>query len=978
MSDDETFYSANNDSAAFLSLSSLDTSHSLGTLVSREFLNSSYFNVCHINAQSIPSHFTDLLDTFQSEFVHAILVSESWLKPTLASTSYALPGFVLIRNDRTGKGGGGVAIYLRSSIPYKILNLSQSLYSGSAEWLFLELNVKGAKAVLGVVYCPPTINYFSDLEQVLESLSSDYTHHLIMGDLNTDLCKDSPQSRKLTSLVQSVNFSILPLDPTHHTATSDTWLDVILTSFPNNVIKHGQFPAPGFSHHDLVFASYKIKPAKYKPAIVVMRSFAKIDSNLLLRDAAAIDWSPVFSASSTETKVTLFNAAILKLFDKHAPLHKVKVKRPPAPWITEGVRMAMRRRNRAFKLFKRDRSDENWRLFKRARNRCNQMVRIAKRRFIHQNVSSSSMADVWKFLKSLGLGKTSSPFDGTSFSLQDLNSHFSSARCVDNNVRINTLNEISSLPLSITDPFSFSFTSQADVKAIIIAIQSKAIGCDDIGRYMIVSVLDCVLPVLTDIINASFFNGEFPSLWRKAFVIPLPKISNPTVLSNFRPISILPFLSKVAEAVAHKQLSHFIFSHNLLSPYQSGFRPCHSTSTALLKVTEDIRRGMESQLVTVLILIDFSNAFNTVDHEILLALLEHLNVSSLALRWFSAYLQGRQQAVRVDRALSDWCDLATGVPQGGILSPLLFSIFINFITPELRCSYHLYADDLQLYDHCNVSDLSVIINKLNLDLLHIQRWSEKFGLFVNPSKCQAIVIGSPQQLGKLNFNSIPAVEFNGTPIPYSKSVKDLGVYLDNTLSWRPQISEVSRKVVGSLHALNRLKHFLPIKTKILLVQTLILPIIDYGDVCYPDLNGELLDKLDRLLNNCIRFIFCLRKYDHVSSFRSQLGWLPIRLRRKIRLLCTLFSILNDPKSPEYLKTLFHYYCVSRVRQLRSSGNLSLSIPPHRTGFMSNSFSVQVARLWNSLPVKIRQSPNRLVFKKSLQNFFAGRTKKSDL
>lgn len=208
MSDDETFYSANNDSATFFSLSSFDTSHTLGTVVSREFLDSCYFNVCHINAQSIPSHYSDLLDTFQSEFVHAILVSESWLKPTLDSTSYALPGFILVRNDRIGKGGGGVAIYLRSSIPFKIINLSQSLYSGSAEWIFLELNVKGVKAVLGVVYCPPTINYFSDLEKVLESLSSDYTHHLIMGDLNTDLCKDSPQSRKLTTLALSVNFSI--------------------------------------------------------------------------------------------------------------------------------------------------------------------------------------------------------------------------------------------------------------------------------------------------------------------------------------------------------------------------------------------------------------------------------------------------------------------------------------------------------------------------------------------------------------------------------------------------------------------------------------------------------------------------------------------------------------------------------------------------------------------------------------------------
>jgi hypothetical protein len=972
MSDDETFYSASDDSSAFHSINSLDTSSTLGTLVSREFLNSRHFNVCHINAQSIPSHYSELVETFTSPFVHAILVSESWLKPTLDSTSYSLPGYVLIRNDRIGKGGGGVAIYLRSSISYTILNQSQSLYSGSAEWIFLEINVSRVKAVLGVVYCPPTIDYFSNLEQILESLSSDYTHHLIMGDLNTDLCRDSPRSRKLMSLIRSVSFSVLPSDPTHHTTTTDTWLDVIITSSSSNVIKHGQFLAPGFSHHDLLYVTYKIKPPKCKPALVCMRSFAKIDSDALSRDAADIDWSPVLSAPTTAAKVSLFNAAILGVFDRHAPLRTIRVRRPPAPWMTEGVRMAMRRRDRAFRTFKRDRTDENWRIFKTARNRCNQLVRTAKRRFIHDNVSSSSMADVWKFLKSFGLGKPASGTEGIPFSLNELNRHFSSALSVDNSVKTTTLTEISALPTFVSESFSFSPTSETEVKAIIKAIKSKAVGVDDVSRLMILSVLDCILPIVTDIINSSFSNGEFPPLWRKAFVIPLPKVHNVTLPNQFRPISILPFLSKIAEAVAHKKLSQFVFTHKLLSPLQSGFRPSHSTSTALVKVTEDIRRGMENQLVTVLVLIDFSNAFNTVDHDILLALLERLNVSSAAIDWFSDYLRGRQQAVRVDRKFSDWCELATGVPQGGILSPLLFSIFINFLTPDFRCAHHLYADDLQLYEQSNVSNLSAAIDKLNVDLAHIQRWSEKFGLFVNPSKCQAIIIGSSHQVAKLDFNSIPHIKFNGTSIPYSQKVKNLGVYLDNTLSWRTQVAEVSRKVIGSLHVLNKLKHFLPIKTKVLLVQSLILPIIDYGDVCYPDLNEELLNKLDRLLNNCIRFVFCLRKYDHVSSYRSKLGWLPIRQRRNLRMLCFLFSILQDPKSPDYLKSLFQYHGVSCTRQFRSSGNLSLAIPLHRTSFISNSFTIRIARLWNGLPVKIRQSPTRFAFKRSLRKLFASR------
>ncbi|CAK1600393.1 unnamed protein product [Parnassius mnemosyne] len=268
---------------------------------------------------------------------------------------------------------------------------------------------------------------------------------------------------------------------------------------------------------------------------------------------------------------------------------------------------------------------------------------------------------------------------------------------------------------------------------------------------MITLILDYVTPIITHIINQSLLSGDFPSLWRKAFVMPLPKIKNPSTFSHFRPISILPFLSKVLEAIVHKQISSYIFKNNFLSTYQSGFRPGHSTTTALLKVTEDLRTGKENSKLTVLILIDFSNAFNAVDHDILLTILYHLGFSSSARGWFSSYLRGRQQVIRVGQIISDWCPLSAGVPQGGILSPLLFSVFINLITPHIRRSYHLYADDLQIYAQAEVAFIDDVIEKLNCDLNCISNWSNRFGIRVNPSKCQAIVVGSSRRLTKIDM-----------------------------------------------------------------------------------------------------------------------------------------------------------------------------------------------------------------------------------
>lgn len=966
MSDSEdSFYSANSSNSSFHSVDN-NVSVSLSNL----FLNCNSLNVCHLNAQSIPQHYTELVESFKSAPIQAILISETWLKPSLPSTSFGLPGYVLIRNDRTGKRGGGVAIYLRDDFPYKIIASSCPAYSASPEYLFLETNVRGVKVVLGVIYCPPNIDFSSQLDTLLVSISSEYNHVVIMGDFNTDLTKVNSNSRKLLSIVESANLHVLPLDPTHtNLDTTDTWLDLILTSSREPVINHGQMSAPGFSRHDLIYLAYRIKPPKVKPKYLNLRSFGKMDLDLLGADAESLDWSACYAASSIDDKISLFNKGIIGLFDVHAPVRTVRVRRPPSPWVSEGVRMAMSKRNKAFRKYKRDRTEVNWSTYKRARNLCNKMARNAKRKYFHESLVGTSAANTWKFLKTVGVGKPQSAKQKLPFSPDDFNNHFSATSKLDYATKQETIDLIKSLPSPASRSFEFCTVSEDEVKKTLISVNSKAVGCDEVSRVMIFHIFNSILPVLTHIINFSLSSSSFPDIWRKALVIPLPKTSSPSSLNHFRPISVLPFLSKILEAIVHRQLSSFVFSNALISPFQSGFRPGHSTATALLNVTEDVRECMENTKLTILVLIDFSNAFNNVDHDILLAVLSHLGASSSVTDWFSSYLCGRQQAVLADGLTSGWCDLETGVPQGGILSPILFSIFINQLTLNLKCAHHLYADDLQLHANAEASNISDAVLALVNDLHTIQEWSSRFGISVNPSKCQAIILGSPYLIKRLDLSLTPPIHFNGTLIPYSSQVKDLGLNIDSTFSWAAHITEVSRKVTGTLCSLYRFKYFLPPATKILLVQSLILPIIDYADVCYTDINQDLLLKLDRLLNNCIRFIFGLRKYDHISDFRAKLKWLPIRQRRNLRILSLLFSILHDPAIPNYLKCKFQFLCDSHDRNLRSSSNLLLNLPLHRTGFLSNSFKLSAMRLWNDLPPDIRLLPSKFSFKRAVHNLY---------
>ncbi|CAK1577919.1 unnamed protein product [Parnassius mnemosyne] len=287
----------------------------------------------------------------------------------------------------------------------------------------------------------------------------------------------------------------------------------------------------------------------------------------------------------------------------------------------------------------------------------------------------------------------------------------------------------------------------------------------------------------------------------------------------------------------------------------------------------------------------------------------------------------------------------------------------------------MYADDLQIYTQSSLEDLSKSVDTINADLTCISNWSgmsKRYGLTINPKKTQAIIIGSSRLIRKIDWSSLPPILLDCTQIPYSNKVKNLGLYLDSCMSWTSQINEVSRKMFAALSSLRRLRNFLPTVTKVTLAQSLLLPILDYADICYLDITEEQLNKLERIQNLCIRFIFGLRKYDHISEFRKQLKWLPIRLRRNTHILSTLYSVLFNPSTPHYLKDRFQYLSLTHNRFLRSSVNLSLSTPSHSSSFFKKSFTVTAVRLWNSLPLHIRRAQSLHSFKCLVKSYYLER------
>lgn len=581
----------------------------------------------------------------------------------------------------------------------------------------------------------------------------------------------------------------------------------------------------------------------------------------------------------------------------------------------------------------------------------NQTIRNAKLRHFHDITQATRQpSKIWGSLRTIGLGNKRTQVDSIPIPLDQLNDHFISTQSMtlDEIEKQQTILDLQRTQLPTTDKFHFSYVTELDVRTALKGITTKAEGIDKINIKMLDKILHVILPTLTHIFNASLITAIYPTMWKKAFIRPLPKNKSPTCPDDYRPISILPALSKVLERIVHRQLNAYLTEHCLLDDYQSGFRTGHSTTTALLKVNEDIREAADDRKLTLLTLLDFSKAFDTVDNDILLCKLRLLNLSDTAVSWFESYLHDRQQCLLVGSSSSEWRVVRSGVPQGSVLGPLLFTIYINDVTNSIKnCKHMAYADDLQIYYHFRTDDADDAVNKMNDDLTSISIWANKFGLKLNPGKSQAIVIGHHRLLTTLDSKSVNNIYLNNQVIEYSKTVRNLGIYMDNDLNWNTQVTHTCKKTLSLLHSMNHMKKMLPLSIKKNLIQTLVMPHFDYCDSLFTNINFKLSERLQRVHNICIRFICNTRKYDHITPSLELLSWVRLKERRILHALSLLYKILNN-SSPNYLVSRFNF-----LKTPRHKNQSLLIIPRHTTSQFSSSFTIMLPRLWNSLPSIVR-------------------------
>ena len=432
------------------------------------------------------------------------------------------------------------------------------------------------------------------------------------------------------------------------------------------------------------------------------------------------------------------------------------------------------------------------------------------------------------------------------------------------------------------------------------SIKTNAFGVDGISAFFLKLGIEYSVYAFTNIINTSILYKKFPTRWKQAIVKPLPKNINPSCVSDYRPISLLPAFSKVIEKLIAKQMIEYLKETNYFDNLQSAYKPSHSTVTALLNVTDDIYECLENSELVFLVLLDYSKAFDCANHRLILAKLKAAGFRDDSLEWICSYLSGRKQKVVTNSGESGWSEMINGVPQGSVLGPLLFTVLVSDLRDAIkRGRYHMYGDDTQLYYSCKCENVNNTIKDINSDLDRISKYSKTNCLKLNAEKSKFIIFGSRQNLKKLKNIPLDPISIDNNIIDREYEAKNLGITCDEELTWTRHVNLSIAKGYGKLKQASRFKNFLSESSKYNLIETYILSQFNYGDIILQNLSEQLQNKIQKLQNNCVRYAFGLRKYDHISAFIKTKKILNMKNRRLLHSLILMYKIKNN-KAPMYL------------------------------------------------------------------------------
>ena len=775
----------------------------------------------------------------------------------------------------------------------------------------------------------------------------------------------SIDNSKLAYLTESFVLKSLISEPTCFKGSTPTCIDLFLTNQKNRFMKSSTFETGISDYHKMITTIFKTTFSKGKPKVIKYRCFKSFDKETFENSLKSN------LCNNDVTSFEKFHTIFRDTLDQFAPIKEKKVRFNNSRFMSKQLRKSIMIRSRLRNNYNKNRTSENWKKYKTQRNICTNLLKKTKTNYF-ETIDAKDITDnkrFWNTIKPFISEKSKSSnkvilvendeiIKNKKDIANTMNSHFTNISKslnlkIQEKSSLDNVESIAKIRENYHYPkFSFNkFTEDEIISTINNLPANKSTTENDIPVSILKNSIQVYSGKLTFLLNNCLQEGIFPDDLKYADVTPVFKKGDNTAKENYRPISTLSNFSKVFERLLHNQISNFMESK--FSKFLTGFRKKHNTQHALLTMIETWKSKLNVGHKIGAIIMDLSKAFDTLNHDLLLAKLKAYGFDAKSVAFLKSYLSDRQQRCKIDDTFSDWQKLIAGVPQGSILGPLLFNIFINdlFLIIE-NCTLCNYADDNTLYAcRQNLDDVIVALQK---DFCKLSEWFHNNSMVLNPEKCYFMVLGTNDNI---DFT------YNQVVIKNSSQVKILGILIDNKLSFKTHINQICKVANQKLNAINRVSGYMSQYKRKLLTTSFIKSQFNYCPLIWMFCSKQSMDKINKIHERTMRLVI----NDYSSDFHHLLNLtndISVHQRCINSLMTEVYKYING-LSPDLMNDVF---TLRENKYNLRNFNIFKSENPRTNKYGLETIAYRSGQLWNTLPNNIRQSYSLTIFKKNIKNW----------
>ena len=948
-------------------------------------LKTSNLSVCHWNLNSLPAHsFTKLtqLKAYNSIYKYDfICLSETYLDSSTPDNLIEIEGYKLIRADHPDNiKRGGVCIYYKESLPIRVISTPYL-----KEALLLEMDYNNKKVMISVIYRSPsqTNDEFDTFLSNLQLLLNDINYRkpslsVVTGDFNSRCSSwwssdiNTTEGLKLFSSTSSNGFYQLIHDPTHIQANSSSCIDLVFTDQPNLSVNSGVHASlhPN-CHHQIVHSSFNLNIYYPPPYQRLIWDYKKADTKIIRKALDSVNWERLFDSKNINEQVISLNETILNVFRNYVPNKYITINDKDPVWMNEIIKSKIKRKNLLFKQYiQNGRFESDFVFLENLITEINELISSTKNLY-YENLAKKlnnpllQAKTYWSILKSFYNEKkipiippllVDNKFVTDIQMKANIFNNFFAEQCTP--LKNSSVLPLNQMFLTQSRLNCIDFNGDEILKIVRALNIHKAHGHDDISIRMIKICDKSLVKPLILLFENSAKSSSYPDIWKKSNIIPVHKKNDKRLVNNYRPISLLPIFGKIFEKIIFNKMYSFLLEENLLNPNQSGFRPSDSCINQLVAITHEIFEAFDCNpsLEVRSVFLDISKAFDKVWHDGLLYKLKSMGISGELYKLLENYLSNRFQRVLLNGQTSSWKPVLAGVPQGSILGPLLFLVYINDLPDGLKSNAKLFADDTSLFTI--VKDKNESANILNNDLQSISTWAYNWKMLFNPDPkkpAQEVLFSRKYQL-----QTHPTISLNNVQVERTTSQKHLGVILDEKLNFKQHVDSAISKVNKGISLIKKLRYTLPRKSLITIYKVFLRPLIDYGDIIYDQPNNNsFCEKLEVIQYKAALAITGAIQGTSRDRIYAELGLESLKDRRWYKRLTCMFKIMNE-QAPHYLINL-----IPKCNQSIRTRNSHIPTFYCRTDCFKYSFFPSTLRDWFNLDEFIRSAESISIFKNRL-------------